>query len=158
MSKVGAPTSYTQDVADEIVRQLSEGVPLASICRAEGMPAVRTVSDWRKAHPEFGELYAAARDDGFDALAAQCLEIADDEREDWTLSKKGVLVDEAAIARSRLRVDTRLKLLAKWDPRRYGERLALANDREDPITGASDEQLDARIKELLAKRAGGTGA
>ena len=26
------------------------------------------------------------------------------------------------VARSRLRVDTRLKLLAKWDPKRYGER------------------------------------
>jgi hypothetical protein len=29
------------------------------------------------------------------------------------------------VQRAKLRIDTRLKLLSKWDPKRYGEKLAL---------------------------------
>lgn len=151
---MGRPSTYVTTVADEIVRRVSEGEPLAAICRDESMPAVRTVSDWRKAHPDFDERFLAARDDGFDALAAQCIDIADDETEDWVLSKKGPLVNETAIGRSRLRVDTRLKLLSKWDPRRYGDSMTLKGDKENPLASHSDEQINARIAELLAKQQG----
>ena len=86
------------------------------------MPAVRTVSHWKDDHPEFLTAFGRAREEGFDSLASDCLEIADDERHDWKLSKKGAITDEVSIARARLRVDTRLKLLAKWAPKRYGEK------------------------------------
>jgi len=50
---MGRPSKYTQALADEICERLSKGEPLASICRDEKMPEVRTVSDWKTAHPEF---------------------------------------------------------------------------------------------------------
>lgn len=120
------PTTYTQAIADDICARLSEGEPLRHICKTEGYPAVRTVSDWRKAHPDFDAAYLEARDAGFDAIADDCMEIADDGSRDYTVDKDGrEVVDHDHIQRSKLRVDTRLKLLAKWDPRRYGDKIDL---------------------------------
>jgi len=121
----GRPSTFSPATADKICESLSEGIPLAEICRREGMPAVRTVSDWKRAVPEFSAAFARAREEGFDALAAQCLTIADDERHDWVMSKKGVITSEVAIARARLQVETRLKLLAKWAPKQYGDKLGV---------------------------------
>ena len=58
------------------------------------------------------------------------------------------MFDSEHVQRSKLRVETRLKLLAKWDPRRYGDRLQLANDPEHPIAGLTDQQIDARIRAI----------
>lgn len=159
----GAETTFTQAKADTICARLAEGVPLAEICRTEGMPAVRTVSGWKEAHPDFAAAFARAREEGFDAIAAECLEIADDARNDF-IDKKAAEGDEAAVGakafdsehvqRSKLRIETRLKLLAKWDPKRYGEKLALGGaDDLPPIKTMTDDQLAARAA-ALAKQLG----
>ena len=49
-------------------------------------------------------------------------------------------IDNAGIQRNKLRVDTRLKLLAKWNPRKYGERV----QQDVHLTG------DLQIAERLA--------
>jgi hypothetical protein len=126
--------SFTEAKAARILERLSKGEPLTSICRDRGMPAVRTVSHWKDEHPEFAEAFAKAREDGFDALAAECLEIADDASRDTIHGKKGDFPDTEWIARSKLRVETRLKLLAKWDPKRYGERSEVKLSGEVAIT------------------------
>ena len=132
----GGQTTFTQEKADLICAKLSEGIPLAEICRGEEMPAVRTVSDWKVDRPEFAAAFARAREDGFDAIAAECLRIADDTSGDTKIVGNDDYEREAAntewIARSKLRVETRLKLLAKWDPKRYGERLAVGGSDELP--------------------------
>lgn len=117
---------YTPELADELLRRLSGGEPLAQICRDPHMPSVNTVSDWKKAHPDFGTRFGTARDEGFDEIAADCLRIADEPQigetetsKEWgTEVKKGDMYDHR-----KLRIETRLKLLAKWDPRRYGDRI-----------------------------------
>lgn len=120
---MGRPSDYAQEVADAICARLSEGEPLASICRDEEMPAVRTVSDWKRAHEAFSADIARAREDGFDKLAAQCLDIADETNLDTIHTENGDRPNTEWISRSKLRIETRLKLLAKWDPKRYGEKI-----------------------------------
>jgi hypothetical protein len=141
------PSTYTEELAAEIVRRLSTGEPLAVICRDAHMPAVRTVSDWKRDHPEFGVAFGEAREDGADAIAADCLRIADtpmvglvekverlakprekDGPEDAPTEYELVVTEtrrEDMLGHRKLQVETRLKLLAKWDPRRYGDRTAL---------------------------------
>lgn len=120
---MGRPSDYAQGVADAICARLSEGEPLAHICRDEDMPAVRTVSDWKRAHESFSADFARAREDGFDKLAAQCLDIADETSLDTLQTEHGERPNTEWISRSKLRIETRLKLLAKWDPKRYGEKI-----------------------------------
>jgi len=121
----GRPSKYTDAIAKEICERLAQGEPLASICRDEQMPAVRTVGDWRERMPDFSASIARARDEGFDALAAQCLDIADDKSGDIRLVGDGdqEVCNTEFVQRAKLRIETRLKLLAKWDPKRYGDRV-----------------------------------
>lgn len=118
-------TLYTEELIEAICARLATGEPMAVICRDGGMPAYRTVKDWMDARPDVAAAIARAREEGFDAIATDALSIADDGRRDYVPNDDGrEVVDHDHIARSRLRVETRLKLLAKWDPKRYGDRIA----------------------------------
>lgn len=87
------------------------------------MPNVKTVYAWMKINSEFAARFARAREEGFDAIAEDCLDIADDASQDEIDTPNGPKANGEFMARSRLRVETRLKLLARWDPKRYGEKL-----------------------------------
>jgi len=111
-------------IIDEIIARLSQGEPLAQICRDPAMPHQQTVYDWRERQPDFAARFGQARDAGFDHIALDALHIADDGSRDYKKDADSRDVpDFDHIARSKLRVETRLKLLAKWDPRRYGDRV-----------------------------------
>ena len=131
---MGRQSTYDQGAVDKIVERIGKGEPLTAICRDLKL-APRTVYDWMDAHEAFAAHFARARQVGFDALADQCLTISDDDAND--------------VQRDKLRIETRLKLLAKWDPKRYGERLNL--DHSGAVGTQTDEQLDARIAALSAK-------
>lgn len=159
MSKMGRPSKRTPEIVDAVLAGLAKGTPLTVICREVGV-CDDTVRDWAAQDEQLARDIARAREAGFDALALEALSIADDGQRDYVPNEDGnAVVNHDHIQRSKLRVDTRLKLLAKWDPKRYGEqqRLLHANDPESPITGASDAELDAKIEALLAKRSA-TGA
>lgn len=134
------PTLYNPELLAEIVERLSAGEPMAAICRDEGMPAARTVRDWINRHPEVSTAIAGAREDGEDWLAAECLLIADtpcegviEEYERKTVpGPDGKPVETLVLVKRRredmlghrkLQVETRLRLLAKWNPRKYGEKV-----------------------------------
>lgn len=129
MTERGRPSTFTDEAAAEICERISQGETLAQICRDAHMPAVRTVSDWAANNTTFSADFARAREDGFDAIASQALDIADDGSRDYKPSDEdgGVIVDHDHISRSKLRVDTRLKLLAKWS-KRYSEKMDLTVD------------------------------
>ncbi len=117
----GRPSLFTQEIADEICERLAKGEPLAQICKDDNMPAVRTVSDWKTAHAAFSADFARAREEGFDQIAAECLDIADETSNDTVYGESGARANTEWISRSKLRIETRLKLLARWDPKRYGD-------------------------------------
>ena len=125
MRKVGRPTKKNDQVIDRIISGLSKGTPLAVICRESGMPSPSTVWNWTQADPAISDAIARARDAGFDAIALEALRIADTPimGEEITESKDGPTIKRAdMIAHRKLQVETRLKLLAKWDPKRYGDK------------------------------------
>ena len=72
---------------------------------------------------------------GFDAIAEECLDIADNASNDW-MTREGKdgetswQVNGEHIQRSKVRIETRLKLLAKWCRQRYGEGIADAVDED----------------------------
>lgn len=151
---MGRPSSFRSDIAEEIIERLSLGEPLADICRDSRMPAVRTVSDWKRDHPEFSADFARAREEGADAIAADCLRIADDTALDTEITENGGIKPNSEwIARSRLRVETRLKLLAKWFPKTYGEKIDVTTGNESlNLTPEQREQKLASIMAAAAKR------
>lgn len=123
---MGRPSKCTPEIVATICRRLSVGEPLAVICRDEGMPNPGTVRDWMAAREDVTRAIAGAREDGEDFLAAECLAIADTPQEgvettineDGTSEKRGDM-----LGHRKLRIETRLKLLAKWNPKKWGEKV-----------------------------------
>lgn len=133
-------STYRPEIAAEICTRLAEGEPLRQICRDPHMPAWRTVYDWIEADNDFAARIARARQLGFDAIAEEALEIANtpvvgEETEDD--GEKVKIKRGDMLGHRKLQVETRMKLLAKWCPQKYGEKTAVDLN----VTGPLAERL-----------------
>lgn len=120
-----------------ICKRLATGEPLAVICRDLSLP-IRTVHEWRETDAAIKAQFDEARDLGYDAIARECLQIADTpvEGEEAKYDESGALVERKVgdmLGHRKLQIETRLKLLAKWDPRRYGDKVQLADSNGDNL-------------------------
>lgn len=175
-NKGGRPSKYTPELIEAICARMSKGEPLAAICRDEGMPHRSTVGDWAEARPEVSRLIARAREDGEEWIAAECLQIADspveglvEKLEPHKETGELVVVErrkEDMLGHRKLQIETRLKLLAKWNPKKWGDRIAqeLSGPGGGPIQAEDVTQRDAdefarRMARLAAaaNAGGGTG-
>ncbi len=128
-----------------ICERLSKGETMTSICSGEGMPSYRAVMDWCAEDETVSAGIAQARVRGFDALADECLLIANKtcegietvEKADGSVEvRKGDM-----LGHRKLQIETRLKLLAKWDPKRYGEKQQIEHSGTIDVAG---ELMSAR--------------
>ena len=137
----GRPSTYSQQIADEVCRRLAGGESLRAICRDEGIPDESTVRLWALDDREgFAAQYARAREVQFLAIADELLEIADDGRNDWmqrTGNDGGWDLNGEHIQRSRVRIDTRKWMLSKMLPKVYGDKTEVA------VTGANGGPLQS---------------
>lgn len=126
---MGRPSDYTPETANAIIEWIAEGRPLREFCRQDDTPGWRTVYDWLEREPEFSARFARARDMGADAIAEEALQIADTPlegvRTETTTGEDGSTkeVREDMLGHRKLQVETRLKLLAKWHPKKYGDKV-----------------------------------
>lgn len=141
---MGRKTSFTPEIADQILSRLEQGIPLEEICRTEGMPKSRTVHEWVKEWPKFGAAYARARADGYDVIAADCLRIADESTRDTIQTENGPKMDTEFVARSKLRIETRLRLLRSWNPKKYGDHIAIETTEAKPQRTREEILLELR--------------
>ena len=150
--KTGRPSKYTPELAAEICERLSNREPLRQICRSDNMPAWQKIYEWMAKDPDLSGAIARARVMGYDAIAEETLLIAD--TPEWglteTVSPNGASVTKAdMLGHRKLRIETRLKLLSKWDPKRYGEKLSLGGDKENPIHLEANVKAEQFFEELL---------
>lgn len=120
----GRRTIRTEAMVDEIIERVSNGEPLAQVLRSDGMPGITAFYDWLNKDKELDERFARAREAGHDVIAVEALRIADTPVEGQRTKRTGDVVEittEDMLGHRRLQVETRLKLLAKWD-RRYADR------------------------------------
>ncbi len=116
------PEPVPQDKADEIIDWITHGKTLREFCRIEGNPSWRAVYDWIEKDADFASRFARARDAGADAIAEEALEIIDSEPE-HVATITGSHRDAAHATWLKNRAELRLKLLAKWNPKKYGDKL-----------------------------------
>lgn len=133
------PSIYTPELLTAICLRLGTGEPLAEVCRSEGMPDPSTVWRWEQADPEVSQAIARAREAGEWALAWECKQIADTPLigEEQELDDSGAVVKVKRgdmLGHRKLQIDTRIKLLSKFNPKRWGDKLELAGDKERPLT------------------------
>ena len=135
--KNGGPSTFKQEVFDEICSRISQGITLSEICREKGMPGRVTVYDWCDRSPQLSEQFARARRIGFDAIADETLKIANTPLLGVTTKTDAdgvTITEEDMLGHRKLQVDARRWLLSKWDPKRYGDKqIHVGGDGESPI-------------------------
>jgi hypothetical protein len=139
--KIGRPSKYTPELAAEICERLSDGEPLRQICRDDHMPAWQKIYEWMVRDENLSGAIARARDQGYDAIAEDLLQIADTPLmgETETSSANGLTITrQDMLGHRKLQIETRLKLLAKWNPKKYGDRQILAGDKDSPLEVKAD--------------------
>lgn len=139
---MGRPSIYSDELLQRVCDILATGVPLAVIGREPGMPKYRTVKDWEDETDAEGKpteraikvsaSLARACEEGREVLGAQCLEIADDGHRDFVVKRNAqgdeyMAYDAESVQRSRVKIDTRLKLLAVWDRAKWGDKVQHAD-------------------------------
>ena len=131
--KIGRPTKRTPEVVKEICDRLSNGEPLRAICRDSHIPNWDTVYDWMARDEGFALLVAQARENGVEAIAQDTLAMIDAPPQ-VVVDNNGVSrIDPAYVQWTKLRTEQRMKLLACWSPNRYGNRVQVAGDKENPL-------------------------
>jgi hypothetical protein len=130
----GRPSEFSEAIADLVCEGIADGRSLRAIAQDEGMPARSTIFKWLSQNPSFADQYARAREVQADVIFEEILEIADDGRNDTYTDDEGrQRTDHDVIARSRLRVDARKWMAGKLRPKKYGDKLELSGDPENPL-------------------------
>jgi hypothetical protein len=136
--KIGRPSKYTPELADEICDRLKDGEPLRKICRDEHMPSWRAVYEWIIKDKDFSARIAESRELGADAIAEDIMDIID-QYPQLRQSDGGSSIDAGFVQWQKLRADYRLKLLSKWS-KKYSERGSLE------ITGKDGGAVASKVE------------
>lgn len=118
-AKTGRPSDYLPEVAADICALLADGESLRKVCERPGMPGKATVFRWLAQHEEFRDQYAKATETRADAIFEDMFDIAD-----------SVSEEAAAVAKARLRIDTRKWALARMNPKKYGDKVSQEIDHK----------------------------
>jgi hypothetical protein len=128
-----APKQESKPTKDEIIQNVLDGMAIGGLscfkaCQAAGVPN-STFMRWVDADAKLAERYAHAREDLIERMANEVLELADSDVPETGDGKR----DWQAIQQRKLQVDSRKWLLSKLAPKKYGDRLELAGDKENPL-------------------------
>jgi hypothetical protein len=151
--KMGRPTSYNQSIASLICDRIAEGESLREIIKTEGMPDRVTVYRWLMVNEDFRNHYTRAREEQADTYADEIIAIADEQPEIIAVTDKktGALIehklDGAFLQWQKNRIDARKWTAMKLKPKKYGDRMQMGGDAENPF----EVKVDLGIFETILK-------
>lgn len=121
----------TEELTDKICDLVAKGKSMAEIGDMEGMPSYSTLRRWVAKNEEFRTAYAVAKETLADDWLVVTVAIADDASKDYELKVNAddmpvVQENKETLGRSKLRIDTRFRVLAKLVPSKYGDVPAIA--------------------------------
>lgn len=137
------PTKRTPELVEDILERLSRGETLISACREHGI-SNSAWARWMRKDPELSRAYFEARSIGADAMAEGIIDIVDN-----------CPRDAIEVAKARLRSDMRLRLLSKWQPDKYGDKVGVEHSGPGgaPIQVAQLDVVDLAKQMRKALRA-----
>ena len=156
--KMGRPPGGTlypakEQIKEQLVSWISEGNTLKDFCRQDGMPNYRTIYDWQDEDEHFATSIAHARVIGHDSIAEECTTLADTEPLAVFDEAGNKRYDPGSISWRKMQIETRLKLLAKWNPKKYGDATTIRGDDEAPLVAeVSFDIFGEMLKAVALKR------
>lgn len=151
-TKTAKPERDKDAISQSVIQGMRDGMSAFKACQAAGVPQ-STFNRWVDADAKLAEDYAHAREDLIERMANEVLELSDSEVPETGDGKR----DWQAIQQRKLQVDSRKWLLSKLAPKKYGDRLELAGDKENPLQvqtiDASKLSTDVLAQIMAAKDA-----
>lgn len=123
------------EVFELIITEIEQGNPLRHALKLKDMPSSQTFFKWLANDAVKSKRYARACEVRADQIFEEIMEIADNHREDAIVTDNGIVMNSEFVQRSRLRIDARKWMLAKMNPKKYGDKVenTLVGDTEKPI-------------------------
>jgi hypothetical protein len=156
--KIGRPSIYTEELANDICTRLGLGESLRKICLSENMPSLSSVMSWLTTKPAFLEQYTRAREIQAETQFDELIDIVDQPPDLCVVKDKDgkdveVKFDSSYVAWMKLRVDTRKWTAARMAPKKYGEQKQ-AEQEFDPMVIDVDvkRMMDVALKRLELTR------
>lgn len=134
-----AAKKYTQDeieiMFDKVIDLIKfEKMPLNKALKERSTPSSETFYKWIEDDELKSKRYARACEARADLIFEEILDIADDGRNDFiekqTANGSYIALDSEHVQRSKLRLEARKWMLAKMNPKKYGDKLDLTTDGE----------------------------
>jgi hypothetical protein len=118
------------------------------------MPDRATVYRWLLEQPQFCDMYTRAREEQADTLADEIIAIADESPEiNEVRDKHGdvvdVKIDSGYVAYQKQRIEARKWTAMKLKPKKYGDKLELAGDPNNPMKVEIQSEADTYLAALL---------
>lgn len=149
----GTPVYDLPTIKAEVVEWLSMGKPLAQYCAQAGKPHPTQIRNWQDDDPEFVLAYARARDAGYEIIAQDCMRLIDTEPLAVHDDLGNKRYDPGSISWRKNQTDVRLRLLACWDPKKYGARQNHAIEPDSKIgVEVNFDIFGELLKNLALKR------
>ena len=150
--KATKPERDKDAICQAVLQGMRNGLSAFKSCQEAGVPQ-STFNRWVDADAKLAEDYAHAREDLIERIANEVMELADSDVPGTGDGKR----DWQAIQQRKLQVDSRKWLLSKLAPKKYGDRLELAGDKENPLQvqtiDASKLSTDVLAQIIAAKDA-----
>jgi hypothetical protein len=145
-----SPYPNKDEIKDQLVSWLAEGKTLRDFCRQDEMPSFRAIYKWLQEDKDFDARFAHARVIGHDVIADECASLADTEPLAVFDEAGNKRYDPGSIAWRKMQIETRLKLLAKWSPKKYGDKTILAGDDENPLVVEANFDIFGELLKNIA--------
>lgn len=156
------PAKKTDELIETVLSRIAQGETLASLGRELDFHP-NNWAMWCREDEALSFAYAQAKEVGCDVIADDVLHIIDAEPErlrekDADGNTVAGRLDSASVTWQKNRAEYRMKLLAKWAPKKYGDSstLNLGNKDDKPLAIAS-ETADITKSIAAAIRAGALG-
>ena len=134
MKKTGRPTLYTPELAHKICTIIaSTEMGLHRLHKSyEWFPDPSTILDWLAMYPDFSLRYMHAKELQAELMADNCIVIADDSSRDEAMTANGNRIENREFtSRSKLRVETRMWLMERLAPKKYGKQIDKESDKSN---------------------------
>jgi hypothetical protein len=134
------PAKKNPELIEEVLSRIAQGETLAALGRELDFHPTAW-GQWMRADEALAIAYADARDTGHDVIADDVLQIID-----------SVPAQGEEIQRAKLRAEYRLKLLAKWNPKKYGDKQTVDVGNKDGETlKVEGQQIDPLVVAALTE-------
>lgn len=125
----GRPSIYTQELADEICKEISIGKSLRKVCEDETMPCLSTIFGWLRTNEQFLHQYERATDERTETQQEIILDIGDQAIKH--AEEADAKAANAVVSAYKLKADNLKWSMSKMKPKKYGDKIDMTTNGKD---------------------------